>query len=69
MTEPKNNNITLRWAIGLLIIISLGFASITYGMLDNKVDKREMDQVIERLGRMENKLDALMARGNSWPQG
>jgi len=49
-----------------LIIISLGFASITYGMLDNKVDKREMDQVIERLDRMENKLDALMARGN-WP--
>uniref|UniRef100_A0A6H1ZUV3 Uncharacterized protein n=1 Tax=viral metagenome TaxID=1070528 RepID=A0A6H1ZUV3_9ZZZZ len=69
MSESKNNNITLRWAIGLLVIISLGFASITYGMLDSKVDKREMDQVIERLGRMENKLDALMARGNSWPQG
>jgi len=55
-----NNNKTIKWFIGLLVIISIGFASITYAVIDKKVDKREMDSVICRLDRIENKLDALI---------
>ncbi len=57
-----NNNKTLKWAIGLLVLISLGFASVNYAMINSKVDKREMDSVICRLDRIENKVDTLLAQ-------
>ena len=52
----------IMWAIGLLVVISIGVSSVNYAMIDNKVDVREMNLIIKRLDRIENKLDQLVAR-------
>ena len=56
----------LIWAIGIFVLISVALSSANFAMLEGKVDVRELDQVLSRLDRMENKIDALLTRGTPW---